>query len=104
MNRYVLEGRDLLCSKQEDLYIVSYDISNDKRRCKLANFLSAYGIRVQKSVFQCHVKQKDIKSFIDDAEAILKDDESIMMLKRRLMDMLGCLNLQVHFHMLMEIN
>lgn len=35
------------------LYLVCYDIVNDRRREKVAKLLQAYGIRVQKSVFEC---------------------------------------------------
>ena len=33
-------------------YIVTYDISNDKRRTKLADLLEGYGVRVNYSVFE----------------------------------------------------
>lgn len=35
------------------LYIVSYDIPDDKRRSKLAKMLLDFGNRVQFSVFEC---------------------------------------------------
>jgi len=35
------------------LVLVVYDIADDKRRLKLANFLEGQGRRVQESVFEC---------------------------------------------------
>jgi len=34
-------------------YVVTYDISCDKRRKKVSNLLEGYGRRVQYSVFEC---------------------------------------------------
>lgn len=35
------------------LYIVTYDITSDKRRRKISDLLEGYGQRVQYSVFEC---------------------------------------------------
>lgn len=43
---------------QKSLYIVAYDISNDKRRTKLHNKLLDFGTPVQYSVFECHLDPK----------------------------------------------
>lgn len=34
-------------------YLICYDIVNDRRRNKVAHLLEGYGMRVQKSVFEC---------------------------------------------------
>ena len=39
-------------------YIVSYDISNDKKRTKMLRLLKNYGVRVQKSVFECLISER----------------------------------------------
>jgi CRISPR-associated protein Cas2 len=38
------------------LIVVSYDIPSDRRRVRLANALKDFGIRVQYSVFECHLE------------------------------------------------
>ncbi|RLC22337.1 MAG: CRISPR-associated endonuclease Cas2 [Deltaproteobacteria bacterium] len=38
------------------LYLISYDIVNDRKRTKAADTLKNYGYRVQKSVFECRLK------------------------------------------------
>jgi CRISPR-associated protein Cas2 len=40
------------------LYLVSYDIPNDKRRLKLARLLEGAGQRVQRSVFECDLTER----------------------------------------------
>jgi CRISPR-associated protein Cas2 len=37
------------------LVLVVYDIADDRRRLKLANFLEGHGRRVQESVFECFI-------------------------------------------------
>ena len=34
-------------------YLISYDVVNDRRRNKIAHLLEGFGMRVQKSVFEC---------------------------------------------------
>jgi CRISPR-associated protein Cas2 len=39
-------------------YLICYDIVSDRRRTKVAKLLEAYGLRVQKSVFECVLDEK----------------------------------------------
>lgn len=39
-------------------YLICYDIVNDSRRNKVSKLLEAYGLRVQKSVFECVLDEK----------------------------------------------
>ena len=41
--------------------LISYDISNDKRRLKIMKALEDYGKRVQYSVFECHLRPKELE-------------------------------------------
>ncbi|XHX79484.1 MAG: CRISPR-associated endonuclease Cas2 [Stenomitos frigidus ULC029] len=34
-------------------YLICYDITNDRRRDRVSRLLEGYGLRVQKSVFEC---------------------------------------------------
>lgn len=40
--------------------VVSYDISDDKRRRKVAEIMEGYGYRVQYSVFECDLSKKQM--------------------------------------------
>jgi len=39
-------------------YVVTYDISNDKRRTKLSDLLEGYGVRVNYSVFEIELSER----------------------------------------------
>lgn len=43
------------------MYIVSYDITSDRLRVKTAKILEGYGRRVQYSVFECNLTEKQYK-------------------------------------------
>ena len=38
--------------------LVSYDITSDRRRRRIANLLENYGKRIQYSVFECYLDEK----------------------------------------------
>ena len=42
-------------------YLICYDIPDDRRRKKVADLLEGYGLRVQYSVFECHLCAKKLK-------------------------------------------
>lgn len=46
------------------LHIVSYDIVDNKKRTKLAKKLLNFGSRVQYSVFECNLTQKQLTEMI----------------------------------------
>lgn len=43
------------------LIVVSYDITDDKRRRKVMKTMEGYGERVQYSVFECHLQPNDVR-------------------------------------------
>lgn len=43
-------------------YLVCYDIVSDTRRSKVSKLLESYGLRVQKSVFECVLDEKQYES------------------------------------------
>jgi CRISPR-associated protein Cas2 len=56
-------------------YLVCYDVVLDRRRNKVAHILEGYGLRVQKSVFECvltpdqrEMLNKKLAKFIDQNE------------------------------------
>ena len=42
-------------------YVVCYDIRDAKRLRRVANEMENFGIRVQKSIFECHLDDNDLK-------------------------------------------
>jgi CRISPR-associated endonuclease Cas2 len=54
-------------------YVVTYDISDDDRRERLADLL---GRRVQLSVFECRLEPADLRRVVAAAGAILEKPEN----------------------------
>ncbi|MBI5748644.1 MAG: CRISPR-associated endonuclease Cas2 [Nitrospinae bacterium] len=59
--------------------VVAYDISDDKRRNKICDILSSYGQRVNYSVFECFLKEKEIQRLKNRIERYLKKGEDIVL-------------------------
>ncbi len=53
------------------LTVISYDIVNNRRRNRLNRFLKAYGIAVQKSVFECKVSTVDLTRIKEGVRGIV---------------------------------
>ncbi|MDO5423016.1 MAG: CRISPR-associated endonuclease Cas2 [Eubacteriales bacterium] len=47
------------------MYVVSYDIHSDKIRNKVAKILEGYGVRVQYSVFECRLSQRQYEQMYE---------------------------------------
>ncbi|XFA73273.1 CRISPR-associated endonuclease Cas2 [Thermosynechococcaceae cyanobacterium Okahandja] len=57
------------------LYVIAYDIPNDKRRRKVAELLEGYGQRVQFSVFEARLTPKQLQQLRDRLRRRLKFSE-----------------------------
>ena len=57
--------------------LISYDISDDKKRNKVAGLLKDQGKRVQYSVFECHLDAKRLNDLIVRLEPFAEGDDSI---------------------------
>jgi len=61
-------------------YLVSYDISDTKKRTKLSNFLEKKGRRLQKSLFLIELKKSKLNYIKRDIENIMKDEGDIIII------------------------
>ena len=52
--------------------VVSYDISDDKRRRMVAKLLEGYGYRVQYSVFECDLSLKQLQKLRRELKPYVK--------------------------------
>lgn len=59
--------------------VIAYDITDDERRNKVSDILSFYGQRVNKSVFECFLKEKDISLLKTRMEKQIKKGEDIVL-------------------------
>ncbi|WP_448526976.1 CRISPR-associated endonuclease Cas2 [Parathermosynechococcus lividus] len=57
------------------LYVIAYDIPNNKRRRKVAELLEGYGQRVQFSVFEARLAPKQLQQLRDRLCRRLKPSE-----------------------------
>jgi len=44
------------------IFLITYDITDNKRREKLSKFLEEIGVRLQYSVFECRINPKHLKN------------------------------------------
>lgn len=64
-------------------FLISYDVTSDKKRNKLSKYLEELGVRLQFSVFECNIninKLKSIKSKIEEIINMNKDSVLIYQL------------------------
>lgn len=57
--------------------LVTYDISNTKNRTKLSTLLEGYGLRVNYSVFELDIKQKNLDILLMQMEVLLGKHDSL---------------------------
>jgi len=57
------------------VYIVCYDIADDKRLRQVFRYLRGYGDHLQFSVFECHLTAKDLVKCKAGLEAIIERRE-----------------------------
>lgn len=58
-------------------YIITYDISDDKRRKKVSDLLEGYGRRVQYSVFECVLEPAKYKELQKRLRQRVREEDSI---------------------------
>ena len=56
-------------------YFISYDITDDKRRNRVARILLDYGERVQYSVFCCQVNKRELLKLQESLKLAINNNE-----------------------------
>jgi len=62
------------------LYLVTYDITDDKRLKSVHKTMRGYGDRLQYSVFRCELSNKEKFEMIGDLEGIIHHDADQVLL------------------------
>ena len=57
------------------LTIVAYDVTDDKRLRKVAQICEDFGVRVQYSIFECHLDQEQFDEFWLRLLDVIDEDE-----------------------------
>ena len=53
------------------MWLITYDIINDKRRTQVAKTLERWGMRVQGSVFECHLNPPEQRTLRGELVALI---------------------------------
>lgn len=64
------------------LFVVSYDIPDDRRRTKLAHALKDFGQRVHYSVFECHLDEAGLAALRRRALKLIAEEEDSVRIYR----------------------
>lgn len=56
------------------LAIIAYDISSNRSRARLHNFLKEYGLNTQKSIFECQVDLDALRGIVAVAKTLLNPE------------------------------
>ncbi|HID70362.1 MAG TPA: CRISPR-associated endonuclease Cas2 [Desulfobacterales bacterium] len=60
-----------------ELWVITYDISNDKARREVADCLKNYGQRVQYSIFECHISRTELTRLRSEIVSRIEKDDSV---------------------------
>lgn len=55
------------------LFIIAYDITEDKRLNRVRNFLKGYSTGNQKSVYECFLTEGQLRKIIDELNLLIDD-------------------------------
>lgn len=68
--------------KQDKVFVlVIYDITDNKRRTKLAKYLQGYGFRVQKSAFEAIIPKRKYQKMLRELPKYISGEDSIKVYK-----------------------
>lgn len=59
------------------LYVIAYDMSDDRRRTKVHKVLSGFGRWTQYSLFECHLTPKEMLMLRERLDKHLKEGDSV---------------------------
>lgn len=57
--------------QRKKLYVVAYDLQDDRSRNKVAKLLGRYGVRVNFSVFECLFTERQLQSLLERMEKLM---------------------------------
>lgn len=60
---------------ERSFYVIVYDVSDDKRRSKVARALEAIGERAQKSVFEAYLTPRELDKLLGRMKKLINDKE-----------------------------
>jgi CRISPR-associated protein Cas2 len=64
-----------MSAEERNFYVLAYDICDDKRRAKIARLMESMGVRVQGSVFEAYLSQKELESVTRKALRLMRKEQ-----------------------------
>lgn len=59
------------------LILIIYDISDNKRRVKMAKLLESYGYRIQKSAFEALIGKRKLNVLVNSIEVLISKEDCV---------------------------
>jgi CRISPR-associated protein Cas2 len=56
-------------------YAISYDIRDDSRRNSVSKILERYGMRVQRSLFECNLTSEQVQELLQELEPFIDTEQ-----------------------------
>ncbi len=60
------------------LHVVAYDVVSDRRLYRVAKICEDYGVRIEKSVFECDLEEGEFERFWDRLGKVVADVDSVI--------------------------
>ena len=60
------------------IWVIAYDVANDKRRSKVARILLHHGIRIQRSVYECELDSAEMESLVATISEVLDEGADVL--------------------------
>ncbi len=71
------EDHVVMRKKSEKLYIIAYDIANDKRLAKVRKLVYSYALGGQKSALEVYLDKKSLKEIVKKLNTLVKDNDKV---------------------------
>jgi len=81
MNRIFVFDEFVAEERRKYLVVVIYDIVDDKRRNAFAKYLQGFGVRVQKSAFECILPNSKYEKLIQGIPKLITNDDLVRVYK-----------------------
>ncbi len=65
-----------------NFYLICYDVADDRRRLRVAKVLEAVGERVQRSVFEAYLTEKQMRGVLGRLRRVLREEEDSLRVYR----------------------
>jgi CRISPR-associated protein Cas2 len=62
-------------------HMITYDIRDDKRLRKVARIMEGYGVRIQYSVFRCHLSERQVERLRWEIACVTESNDDMMIVR-----------------------